>query len=126
MPIFIALFTALRNAYELRGAPFILWMTDLSSPDVLFRVANFPIHALPLIMGGTMYIQQRMSGAVSDPMQRQMMTIMPIMFTFMFYTFPSGLVLYWLTNSLMTMATQWIFQKRTKLYSPVIEAKIIK
>src|SRR5437879_2458964 len=126
MPIFFALFTTLRNAYELRGAPFFGWIHDLSAPDVLLHMAGFQVHALPLVMGGTMFLQQRMAGAASDPTQRQMMTMMPIMFTFMFYGFPSGLVLYWLTNNLMTMAVQWSFQHLNTDPSRVIETTIVK
>jgi YidC/Oxa1 family membrane protein insertase len=116
----------LRNAYELRGAPFAGWITDLSTPDVLFHAAGFPVHALPLVMGGAMFFQQRMSGAASDPTQKQMMMMMPIMFTFMFYGFPSGLVLYWLTNNLMTMAAQWSFQRFSREPSGVIETTLVK
>jgi YidC/Oxa1 family membrane protein insertase len=126
LPIFWALFTTLRNAYELRGAPFIGWIHDLSTPDVLFHSGSFQVHALPLVMGSAMFIQQRMSGAASDPTQRQMMTMMPIMFTFMFYGFPSGLVLYWLTNNLMTMTVQWSFQRINKDPSRVIETTLVK
>lgn len=110
LPIFWALFTTLRNAYELRGTPWIGWIRDLSAAD--------PYHILPIIMGGSMFLQQRLSGAVTDPTQRQMMFIMPIMFTVMFFNFPSGLVLYWLTNNLATIAIQWFFQ-RTQQRSPV-------
>jgi YidC/Oxa1 family membrane protein insertase len=127
LPIFWALFTTLRNAYELRGAPFFGWIHDLSTPDVLMQVGGFPVHALPLVMGGAMFFQQKMSGATSDPTQKQMMTMMPIMFTFMFYGFPSGLVLYWLTNNIMTMTFQWSFQKFGQPSSPsVIETTIVK
>ena len=93
---------------------------------MILRAGTFPLHALPLIMGGAMFFQQRMSGAASDPTQKQMMTMMPIMFTFMFYSFPSGLVLYWLTNNIMTMAFQWSFQRWTQEPSRVIETTIVK
>ncbi len=126
MPIFFALFTTLRNAYELRGAPFIGWIHDLSAPDVLVHLGTFQLHALPLVMGGAMFFQQRMAGAPSDPTQKQMMTMMPIMFTFMFYGFPSGLVLYWLTNNLMTMGVQWSFQRWNPDPNRVIETTIVK
>jgi len=126
LPIFWALFTTLRNAYELRGAPFIGWIRDLSTPDVLFHAGGMPIHALPIVMGGAMFFQQKMSGAASDPTQKQMMMMMPIMFTFMFYGFPSGLVLYWLTNNLMTMAFQWSFQRFSQPSSGVIDTTIVK
>jgi len=104
LPIFWALFTALRNAYELRGAPFVGWIHDLSAPD--------PLHILPIVMGGAMFVQQRMTGSATDPTQRQMMYIMPIMFTVMFFNFPSGLVLYWLTNNLVMLLFQFFFQRR--------------
>ena len=126
LPIFLALFTALRNAYELRGAPFFGWIHDLSTPDVLMHMGTFQLHALPLVMGSAMFMQQRMSGAASDPTQKQMMTMMPIMFTFMFYGFPSGLVLYWLTNNLMTMGIQWSFQRYKNEPGQVIETTIVK
>ena len=78
-------------------------------------------------MGGAMFLQQRMSGAASDPTQKQMMTMMPIMFTFMFYGFPAGLVLYWLTNNLMTMGIQYSFQRfNQQPPSRVIETTIVK
>jgi len=104
-PIFIALYTTIRNAYELRGAPFIGWIHDLSLHD--------PLYILPVIMGGAMFLQQRMTANTADPTQRQMMYIMPIMFTVMFARFPAGLVLYWLTNSLAALAIQAIYLRVT-------------
>ncbi len=104
LPIFWALFTTLRNAYELRGAPWIGWIHDLSAAD--------PYHVLPVVMGGAMFLQQKMSGASADPTQKQMMIMMPIMFTVMFFNFPAGLVLYWFTNNLVTMAIQWSLMRR--------------
>lgn len=119
LPIFWALFTTLRNAYELRGAPFVGWIHDLSIHD--------PYYILPVIMGGGMFFQQRMSGAVSDPTQRQMMIMMPIMFTVMFMNFPAGLVLYWLTNSLCTMGFQYVFQRTHATPTPsVVNTSIVK
>jgi len=104
LPIFWALFTMLRNAYELRGAPFMFWITDLSAKD--------PYYILPILMGGGMFLQQWMTTNTSDPTQKQMMIMMPIIFTVMFLGFPSGLVIYWLTNSLITVLEQWlIFSK---------------
>ncbi|MBI3291245.1 MAG: membrane protein insertase YidC [Elusimicrobia bacterium] len=103
LPIFWALFTTLRNAYELRGAPFIGWIRDLSAQD--------PYYALPIFMGLGMFVQQRMTAVAADPTQRQMMYIMPVIFTFMFLRFPAGLVLYWLVNNLLTIAEQWGFQR---------------
>jgi YidC/Oxa1 family membrane protein insertase len=104
LPIFWALFTALRNAYELRGAPFVGWIHDLAAPD--------PLHILPIVMGGAMFVQQRATGSMTDPTQRQMMFIMPIVFTAMFFNFPSGLVLYWLTNNLIMLLFQFLYQRR--------------
>jgi YidC/Oxa1 family membrane protein insertase len=105
LPIFWALFTTLRNAYELRGSPFVGWIHDLSIHD--------PLYILPVVMGGGMFLQQRMTGSTADPTQRQMMYIMPVMFTVMFANFPAGLVLYWLTNSLATITFQWIYLRYT-------------
>lgn len=104
IPIFYAFFTMLRNSYELRGAPWILWIKDLSQHD--------PYYVLPLVMGGGMFLQQKISGTSGDPTQANMMIFMPFIFTFMFLKFPSGLVLYWLTNSLLSMATQYWFTKK--------------
>lgn len=104
IPIFWALFTTLQNAYELRGAGFILWIKDLSHHD--------PYYVLPVSMGAVMFIQQKMSTVATDPTQKQMMYMMPIIFTFMFLRFPSGLVLYWLTSSLVGLLVQLYLMKR--------------
>ncbi|MBN1384869.1 MAG: membrane protein insertase YidC [Elusimicrobia bacterium] len=106
LPIFFALFTMLRNAYELRGAPWIFWITDLSAKD--------PYYILPIMMGAGMFLQQKMTGAASDPTQKQMMIFMPVIFTVLFLGFPSGLVLYWLTNSIVTILEQWLIFKKAK------------
>ena len=87
MPIFLALYWVLFESVELRHAPFALWINDLAAMD--------PYFVLPLLMGGSMYLQQLMSPAVGDPMQVRMMRLMPVMFTVMFLFFPAGLVLYW-------------------------------
>jgi YidC/Oxa1 family membrane protein insertase len=115
LPIFWAFFTMLRNAYELRGSQWILWVNDLSTSDNLFAVMGFNVHMLPLIMGAGMFLQQKMSTASSDPTQKKMMYILPIVFTFMFWGFPSGLVLYWLTNSICSMIGQSIISRRDKV-----------
>ena len=112
LPIFWALFTTLRNAYELRNAPWIMWVTDLSAPDTLMHVAGFPLNILPLIMGVGMFFQQQMMSVSTDPAQAKLMYMMPIIFTFMFWGFPSGLVLYWLTNSIVSMIEQYVILKR--------------
>ncbi|GAB1402162.1 membrane protein insertase YidC [Elusimicrobiota bacterium] len=114
LPIFWALFTTLRNAYELRFAEWIFWVKDLSASDSLMQIAGFNLNLLPLIMGVGMFFQQKMTSATSDPMQRKLMYIMPIVFTFMFWGFPSGLVLYWLTNSIVSMIVQFFVLKQDK------------
>jgi YidC/Oxa1 family membrane protein insertase len=104
IPVFFALFTALRNSWDLHGAPFYFWIKDLSSKD--------PFYVLPLIMGGIMFLQQHLSPQTSDPAQAAMMKWMPVIFTFMFLTFPSGLVLYWLINSTWGFAQSMYLQKK--------------
>ncbi len=106
IPIFVGLYNALNHAIELRHAPFMLWINDLSAPDKLM-VAGVPIPVLTLLMGLSMLVQQKMTPQQGDPMQQRMMMIMPIMFTFMFINFPAGLVLYWLVNNLLSIAQQW-------------------
>jgi len=108
LPIFWALFTTLRNIYELRGAPFVWWIKDLSTPDLLFTIGQLPIRILPLLMGVTMFLQQKLSGMSADPSQKSLAYIMPVIFTFMFWNFPAGLVLYWLVNSILTLMSQSI------------------
>jgi YidC/Oxa1 family membrane protein insertase len=112
LPIFWALFTTLRNAYELRGAHWLLWVKDLSAPDTLTYIAGLPINVLPLIMGIGMFFQQKMMSVATDPTQKSMMYLMPVIFTFMFWGFPSGLVIYWLTNSIFSMVEQYIILNR--------------
>ncbi len=104
MPIFWALFSTLQNAYELRHAPWILWIKDLSSHD--------PYYVLPLLMGAGMFAQQIMSGTTHDPQNKMMSYIFPAVFTFMFLKFPSGVVLYWLMNSVLTIILQLLFLEK--------------
>ncbi|MDQ7773607.1 MAG: membrane protein insertase YidC [Elusimicrobiales bacterium] len=104
IPIFFALFTALRNSWSLHGAPFALWITDLSSKD--------PYYVLPLTMGAVMVLQQHFSPQAGDPTQAKIMKWMPVIFTFMFLTFPAGLVMYWLVNSLFGFAQSMYMQKK--------------
>lgn len=118
IPIFWAFFAVLREVIELRGAGFALWINDLSVPDTLATLpiitANgIPIRILPLLMGAAMFFQQRLTGTPgADPRQSKIMSFMPIMFTFFFYGFPSGLVLYWLWNNLLTIGQQYMINKR--------------
>jgi YidC/Oxa1 family membrane protein insertase len=115
LPIFWAFFTMLRNAYELRNEGWILWVKDLSASDQFMRLGDFNINLLPLLMGVGMFFQQRMTMAVSDPMQKRMMYLMPIVFTFMFWSFPSGLVIYWITNSIISMIEQYFIIKEDEI-----------
>jgi len=109
MPVFIALFQVLRTTIELRGAPFALWMTDLSQPDTIATVAGFSIHVLPLLMGVGMLVQQKFSS--TDPSQAAMGRLMPIVFTVIFYNMASGLVLYWLVNTVLSIAQQYYIHR---------------
>ena len=106
IPIFVGLYNALLHAIELRHAPFALWITDLSAPERLM-VAGVGIPVMTLLMGGTMLVQQWLTPQQGDPTQRQMMMIMPVVFTFMFFNFPSGLVLYWLVSNLLGITQQY-------------------
>ena len=110
IPVFFALYRVLLESIELRHAPFVAWINDLSSPENLWTVTVFnwaiPLRLLPLIMGGTMWLQQKLSPTSVDPRQAQMMLLMPVMFTFLFWSFPAGLVLYWLVNNLLSVAQQ--------------------
>ena len=99
IPVFISLYWTLLGAVEMRGAPWILWITDLSTKD--------PYYVLPLIMGATMLFQTRLNPAPPDPVQAKVMLMMPIVFTGMFLFFPSGLVLYWVVNNVLSIAQQW-------------------
>jgi len=112
LPIFWALFTTLRNTYELKKAPFLLWINDLSSPDLLFNLAGIPVRILPLLMGISMFVQQKLTGSSSDPSQKTFTYLMPAMFTVIFWNFPSGLVLYWFTNSVLSIGIQSIILRQ--------------
>ena len=103
MPFFLAFYWVLLESVEMRQAPFALWITDLSTKD--------PYFILPLIMGAAMFTQQKLNPAPADPVQAKVMQIMPIMFTAFFAFFPSGLVLYWVTNTLLSIAQQWKINK---------------
>ncbi len=117
IPVFVGLYNALLNAVELRHAPFVGWIHDLSAPDrfgtlalPFVHPAGFPI--LTLAMGGTMFLQQWMTPSPADPAQQRIMLIMPVMFTFMFLNFPAGLVLYWLVNNVLTIAQQYSMMRK--------------
>jgi YidC/Oxa1 family membrane protein insertase len=104
MPVFIALYWVLLESVELRHAPFIFWLNDLSVRD--------PFFILPLMMGATMYLQTTLSPAPADPMQAQVMKLMPIMMTVLFLWFPAGLVLYWFTNGALGILQQWYITRK--------------
>ena len=106
MPLFIALYNVLFNAIELRQAPFIGWMNDLSAPDLLVSIASFPIRLLPLLMLGTGLLQQRLTP--TDPRQLPTMYMMNVVMLVFFYNLPSGLVLYWTVMNLLTALQQWM------------------
>ena len=100
MPAFISLFNILYMTVDLRQAPFILWISDLSVPD--------PFYVLPILMGASMVVQQKIMPTTMDPTQARMMLLLPVFLTFLFLTFPAGLVLYWLTNNVLTITQQFI------------------
>jgi YidC/Oxa1 family membrane protein insertase len=105
IPIFFALYKTLLLAIELQGAPFFLWITDLSLKD--------PYYITPVLMGVTMFLQQKMTpSTATDPIQQKIFTFMPLIFTFLFLTFPAGLVVYWLTNNVLSIAQQYLINKK--------------
>ncbi|UCC55867.1 MAG: membrane protein insertase YidC [Gammaproteobacteria bacterium] len=106
IPVFIALYWVLLESVELRQASFMLWLNDLSSAD--------PYYVLPLLMGATMLIQQKLNPAPLDPIQAKVMMALPVVFTVFFAFFPSGLVLYWVANNTLSIAQQWVITKRVE------------
>ncbi len=104
IPVFIALYWVLLASVEMRNAPWIGWIHDLSAPD--------PYFILPLVMAGTMFIQVKLNPTPPDPIQAKMMMIMPLVFSVMFFFFPAGLVLYWLVNNVYSIAQQWVINKK--------------
>lgn len=106
IPVFIALYWVLIESVELRQAPFILWIHDLSAAD--------PFHVLPVIMGISMLIQQRLNPAPPDPMQAKMMMLLPVVFTGIFWGFPAGLVLYWIVNNFLSILQQWWITRKVE------------
>jgi YidC/Oxa1 family membrane protein insertase len=120
IPVFFALYRMLDQAIELRHAPFIWWINDLSAPDRLFHFdfsipfmePPYGIPVLTLVMGATMFWQQKMTPPAGDPTQAKMMLLMPVVFTFIFINFSSGLVLYWLINNVLSIGQQYYTQKK--------------
>ncbi|TXJ08602.1 MAG: membrane protein insertase YidC [Acinetobacter sp.] len=115
MPIFLALYWVLMESVELRHAPWMLWIQDLSAMD--------PWFILPLIMGVTMFVQQMLNPQPTDPMQAKVFRLMPIAFTVFLLFFPAGLVLYWIVNNLITIAQQWFINKTTEKSRVVVSSK---
>ncbi len=104
IPVFIALYWVLLSSVEMRNAPWVLWIKDLSSPD--------PYYVLPLVMTFTTMLQTALNPTPPDPMQAKLMWFMPLIFSVMFFFFPAGLVLYWITNNILSIAQQWIINTR--------------
>ncbi|OGW29162.1 MAG: hypothetical protein A3K09_04985 [Nitrospinae bacterium RIFCSPLOWO2_12_FULL_47_7] len=106
IPVFIALYHVLFFSIELRGAPFLWWIKDLSESD--------PYYISPILMGATMFLQQKITPSVGDPIQQKVMMFLPVIFTFMFVSFPAGLVIYWTINNILTISQQYYIYKFTK------------
>ncbi len=114
MPVFLALYWVLYESVELRHAPFMLWIHDLSAID--------PYFVLPLLMGATMFLQMQLNPAPLDPMQAKIMKLMPVMFTVLFLFFPAGLVLYWLVNNVLSIAQQWWVMRQIEQAAPATKS----
>jgi len=104
MPVFLALYYVLQASVEMRGAPWIGWIQDLTQPD--------PYWILPILYAISMFITAKLNPQPADPMQAKMMLFMPLAFSVMFVFFPSGLVLYWVVNNIVSIAQQWVITKR--------------
>jgi YidC/Oxa1 family membrane protein insertase len=104
IPVFFALYKTLLISIELRHAPFFLWIADLSAKD--------PYYVTPLLMGASMFVQQKLTPSTMDPMQAKLFLAMPIVFTVLFLNFPAGLVLYWLVNNLLTIGQQYLIYRQ--------------
>ncbi|MHB8790416.1 MAG: membrane protein insertase YidC [Desulfobulbaceae bacterium] len=118
IPFFFALYKVLLMSIELRHAPFMLWINDLAAPDRLWIGFDIPyLHGIPvltLLMGASMYLQQKMTPTTADPTQARIMQMLPIIFTFMFLNFASGLVLYWFVNNLLSILQQQLINRQTR------------
>ena len=125
LPVFIGLFYALRSSIHLRQAPFVGWIDDLSAPEELFVIPglDLPVRILPLLMGASMYVQQKITPMQMDPAQAKMMiTVMPVMMTLLFYQFPSGLVLYWMVSNVLAITHQtWVGRGLKRQGKPQLE-----
>lgn len=117
LPVFVALYGVFANSVELRRAPFALWVNDLSAPDTVGHIMGFPINILPLIMTGTTILQQKLTP--TDPRQAAMAYMMPVVMLIFFYSFPSGLVIYWTVNNVLQVAQQWWINRHEPALVPV-------
>ncbi len=116
IPIFFAIYRVLLNSIELQGAPWILWIDDLAQLD--------PYYILPILMGATMYYQQKITPTnFTDPMQEKIFKYLPIVFTLFFFTFPAGLVLYWVVNNILTILQQYIVNRKFQSLEPAKDSK---
>jgi YidC/Oxa1 family membrane protein insertase len=104
IPVFLAFYWVLRDSVEIRQAPFMLWINDLSARD--------PFFVLPAIMAGAMFVQYKLNPQVGDPMQQKVFMFMPLAMSFTFAFFPAGLVLYWVTNTILSILQQWNINRR--------------
>ena len=111
IPVFFGLYQALSSTIQLRHAPFFLWIHDLSAPERL-PILGYGVPVLTILLGLSMFLQQRMSPPAGDPTQQKVMMFMPLVFTYMFIGFPAGLTIYWLTNNLLTIAQQYFVLRR--------------
>jgi YidC/Oxa1 family membrane protein insertase len=118
IPVFFALYKVLLQSIELRHAPFMLWITDLSAPDRLWIGFDLPylggLPVLTLLMGASMWLQQKMTPTTADPTQAKIMQFLPLIFTFMFLNFASGLVLYWFVNNLLSILQQKLINRESE------------
>ncbi len=117
IPVFFALYKVLLQSIELRHAPFLLWITDLSAPDRLMIGFDLPwlggLPVLTLLMGASMFLQQKLTPTTADPTQAKIMMFLPVVFTFMFLNFASGLVLYWFVNNLLAILQQQLINRQS-------------
>jgi YidC/Oxa1 family membrane protein insertase len=118
IPVFFALYKVLLQSIELRHAPFMLWINDLSAPDRLYLGFDIPylggLPVLTLLMGASMFLQQKMTPTTADPTQAKIMMFLPLIFTVMFVNFASGLVLYWFVNNLLSILQQYLINRQKK------------
>ncbi|MBC7686418.1 MAG: membrane protein insertase YidC, partial [Bdellovibrionales bacterium] len=113
MPVFIALYWVLQASAEMRGAPWVGWITDLTAPD--------PYYILPVLYAISMFITTKLNPAPADPVQAKMMLFMPLAFSVMFVFFPSGLVLYWVVNNILSIAQQYAITKKFEDKAAVVK-----